>query len=103
MDKKQVTGELLVTPAQLVETAYEMEHDIEKGMKALIRMEDIVDTMGECFVGKAAVQFHNTFRQKNVRAQLLIKGLYSFPERLRVIARGYESAERENKNVAYRN
>lgn len=103
MDKKQVTGELLVTPAQLVEMAHEMEHDIEKGMKALIRMGDIADTMGECFVGKAAVQFHNTFRQKDVRAQLLIKELYSFPKRLRVIARGYESAERENKNVVYRN
>ena len=103
MDEKKVTGELLVTPAQLVEIAYEMEHDIEKGLKALIRMEDMVDTLGDCFVGKAAAQFHKTFRQKNVRAQLLIKGLNSFPERLRVIARGYESAERENKNVICKN
>lgn len=103
MSEKKLTGELLVTPAQLVEIAYEMEHDIEKGLKALIRMENIVDAMGDCFVGKAAVQFHKTFRQKNVRAQLLIKGLHSFPERLRLIARGYEGAERENKNVVYRN
>ena len=92
-----------MTPAQLVELAYEMEHDIEKGIKALIRMEDIVDAMGGCFAGKAAMQFHQTFRQKNVKAQLILKGLNSFPERLRLIARGYEHAERENKNVVYRN
>lgn len=103
MGEKKVAGELLVTPAQLVEIAFQMEHDIEKGLKALIRMEDMVNTMGDCFAGKAAVQFHNTFRQKNVRAQLLIKELNSFPERLRLIARGYEIAERENKNVVHRN
>lgn len=102
-EKIKVTDELLVTPAQLFKTAFEMDQDIKKGLNALAQMKETADTMGKCFVGKGAALFHKNLYKKNLRAQLLMKELYSFPEKLRMIARGYESAERENKNAVYRN